>query len=88
MVPPGRAIAVFRACGPGSLALRGVRLIGLWQPLAGDQLTVILDELPTPGVLEHVALDAVREMGRADLVKFVRFHAQPPQGGPSRESTA
>jgi hypothetical protein len=27
-------------------------------------------------------------MGRADLVKFVRFHAQPPQGGPSRESTA
>jgi len=38
--------------------LRSGELVGRRQPLAGDQLAVVLDELPTLGVLGYDPLDA------------------------------
>ena len=52
-------------------------LVGWREPLAGDQLAVVLDELPALGVFEHVALGAISELSRADLAKFV-LHARHP----------
>ena len=59
------------SCGVDSLAFHNGRLVCWRQPLPGDQLAVVFDELPALGVLEHVALDGVVAFAERNQVRLI-----------------